>query len=71
MKIIVDRIEGEYAVCEFEDGTIHDILLSDLPSEVNEGCVLRFDGKKYINDCEAYQKRKAKILALQDSIFNE
>ncbi|KYC62718.1 DUF3006 domain-containing protein [Heyndrickxia coagulans] len=40
MTYIVDRIEGEFAVCEKEDRTTVDIRLSELPSAVKAGDVL-------------------------------
>ena len=33
-RIVVDRIEGEFAVCEFPDLSTKDILLSNIPFEV-------------------------------------
>ena len=34
--VIVDRIEGNYAVCEFPDMSMRDIELSKIPFEVKE-----------------------------------
>ncbi len=36
-QIIVDRIEGEYAVCETEDKKMIDLPISLLPEGVQEG----------------------------------
>lgn len=71
MRIIVDRIESEYAVCELEDGSMKDIALSELPSETKEGSVLIFTDGEYINDSETLEELKTEILALQNSIFDE
>ncbi|MBO5360159.1 MAG: DUF3006 domain-containing protein [Clostridia bacterium] len=71
MRIIVDRIEGEYAVCELEDGSMKDIALSELPSETEEGSVLIFTDGEYINDFKTQEELKTEILALQNSIFDE
>lgn len=71
MRIIVDRIEGEFAVCECEDGSYTDILLSQLPSQIKEGNVLEFINGEYKINLEAQQNRTALISALQDSIFDE
>ncbi len=71
MLITVDRIEGEFAVCELEDGTMEDIPLNKLPSEIEEGSVLEFVDGEYRIDLEAQRERITKILALQDSIFDE
>ncbi len=40
MKLIIDRFEGDYAVCEREDKTMMDIERSKLPEGVKEGSVL-------------------------------
>lgn len=34
--VIIDRIEGNYAVCEFPDMSMRDIELSKIPFEVKE-----------------------------------
>jgi hypothetical protein len=40
MKIIIDRFEGSYVVCEKEDGTMINIERSKIPTEAKEGSVL-------------------------------
>lgn len=71
MIITVDRFEGDFAICEHEDGTFKDIPLNELPAETTEGSVLVFADGEYRIDLEAQQERRAKILALQNSIFDE
>ncbi len=71
MRIVIDRVEGEYAVCELEDGSMTDIHLSILPADIKAGNVLFFADGKYIVDIKAQEERRAKIIALQDSIFDE
>ncbi len=71
MRIIIDRIEGEYAVCELEDGTMTDIPLTSLPAESKAGSVLFFADGEYRIDIDARKERAAKIAALQNSIFDE
>lgn len=44
MKLIIDRFEGDYAVCEREDKTMIDIERSKLPEGAKEGSVLLVDG---------------------------
>ena len=43
MKVIIDRFEEEYAVCEKEDRKIINIDKNKLPSTVKEGDVLIID----------------------------
>ena len=47
MKLIIDRFEGNFAVCETENKTFVNIPKSELPSLINEGDVLiqNADGK--------------------------
>ncbi len=39
--LIIDRFEGEFAVCEDDSREMHNIPRSALPAEVREGDVLR------------------------------
>jgi len=43
----VDRIEGEYAVCEDQNRVIHDIPLSQLPEGVKDGSKLEYLDEVY------------------------
>ena len=71
MMITVDRIEGDFVVCELEDGTFKDIAISELPDGTKQGTVLEFLNGEYKINFEAQRERAAEILALQDSIFDE
>ena len=59
MKYIVDRIEGEYVVCE-KDGDIINIPLYELP-EVKEGDILVLQDGKYTVDSALKEKRIKEI----------
>ncbi|MDH6371729.1 hypothetical protein M2444_003528 [Paenibacillus sp. PastF-3] len=69
-KGIIDRIEGEYAVIEF-DGKTEDVLRSELPAEVKAGDTLVFGEGKVIIDTEATASRKEEIDSLMDELFEE
>ncbi len=71
MRLIVDRIESDFAVCEAEDMSVINIPLSEFSFEVYEGCALIFDNGKYSVDEEYESDRRAKLFALQNSIFDE
>ncbi len=58
MKYIVDRIEGEYAVCEAEDMSMHNISLSQLPLGLKEGSRLIFENGLYIDDDKNADRRE-------------
>ncbi|HHT56831.1 DUF3006 domain-containing protein [Herbinix luporum] len=69
-KYIVDRFEGEYAVCEKEDLTLVNILRSKLPAETKEGdCLVEKDDGSFYIDIEATKDRKQQIRRKLDSLF--
>lgn len=69
MKYIIDRIEGEYAVCEAEDQVMVSIPLAQLQFEVKAGDRISLVDGIYslvLPDDE----RKARIKALMDDLWN-
>ncbi len=71
MKYTVDRFEGIFAVCEDENMIMTNIPVADLPNGVHEGSVIIKSNEKYIIDEESESERRAKLFALQNSIFDE
>ncbi len=70
-KFIVDRLEGDKAVLECENGTTAVFERSALPKSIKEGDVLRFDnGSCYLN-AEETERRRQKIQKLMSSLFEE
>lgn len=68
-RCIIDRLEGDIAVCELEDGSMVDTPLSSLPEGVREGdCLVRVDGLWHI-DSERTATRKTRIAKLAESLF--
>lgn len=55
--IVIDRFEGQYAVCETEHG-MRNIPAADLPDDVREGDVLNDTLEGYRKDSEETQKRR-------------
>ena len=68
MKYIVDRIEGEYAVCEADDQSIVDFLLNELPANTKEGDHLVLENGVY-KLIPADQERKDHIKNLMDDLW--
>lgn len=64
MKWIVDRIEGDYAVVEFEDGKTADIPLISLPENIREGTVINVSADK-----SETEKRRENIDNLAKKLF--
>ena len=61
--IIIDRFEGEFAVCE-EDGVMKDIPIASVDSCAKEGDVLVFCNGAYVIDSNKTEERKKRAVAL-------
>lgn len=71
MKLIVDRFEGNYALCEKEDGTIMNVEKDRLPKGAKEGDVLILEGESIFIDNNATLERKKYIEELIEDIWDE
>ena len=65
-KLIIDRFEGDFAVCETEELNFIDIPKAALPSGAKEGDVLTISLDK-----EETESRKEKIEGLMNSLFKD
>lgn len=65
-KLIIDRFEGDFAVCETEELKFIDIPKAALPGGVKEGDVITISIDKSETD-----KRKEKIEGLMNSLFKD
>ncbi len=68
----VDRIEGNYVICEDGEKKMFAIELSEVPKGVKEGDVLAIsdDGELAI-DVEETARRRSKIKKMQNSIWDK
>jgi hypothetical protein len=69
VKVIIDRFEGEFAVCEKEDRKIIDIEISKLPSNAKEGDVLNISNDTITIEVEETEKRRRKIEELTKDLW--
>jgi hypothetical protein len=69
MKVIIDRFEGDFAVCEKENRQMINIEKSILPDLVKEGDVLRIKNEIITIDAEATVKRKKEIEQLTKDLW--
>ena len=69
MRYIIDRIEGNIAVCEDEQRNMIDINLSVLPNGVKEGSVINYEKGKYTADKKSEAERREKIRNLENELF--
>ncbi len=69
MKVIVDRIEENFAVCEMEEGTMLNIIIDILPQNITDGTVLNIDGEVITIDEEETEKLKKAAQKLLEDLF--
>ncbi|MCB2295460.1 DUF3006 domain-containing protein [Clostridium algoriphilum] len=69
MKVIIDRFEGLYAVCEKEDRTMIDVKRITLPSEAKVGDVLSIDTNMITIDINETEKRHKEIEKLTEDLW--
>lgn len=69
MRYIVDRIEGDIAVCEDDNNELVDISLDRLPEGVSSGDILTEEKGIFTVDMSATEKRRAEIAALQNKLW--
>lgn len=68
-RFVIDRFEGEFAVCEGEGKRMENVPRGLLPADAKEGdCVVEEDGAWRI-DADETSARKARIDALAKSLF--
>ncbi len=69
MKLIIDRFEEDYAVCEDEQKNIVNINKKDIPQDANEGDILILVNGKYKVDKNKTQDRKKYIEDLTKNLW--
>lgn len=69
MRLIIDRFEGSYAVCEDENKNMLSIPRSKLPIGINEGSVLIASESGITVDYEETAQRAERIKKKMDGLF--
>lgn len=69
LKVIIDRFEGGFAVCEKENREMIDIAKSSIPMEAKEGDVLNIQEGSITIDYEETAKRKKAIEELTKDLW--
>ena len=68
--LVVDRIEGDIAVCENRsNGVMINIQLAKLPAETKEGMVIRYFDGKYSIDSEEQDNIENRIKDKMDDLW--
>ncbi|MBZ2174548.1 DUF3006 domain-containing protein [Schnuerera sp. xch1] len=71
MKFTIDRFEGNFAVCEKEDGTMININRDKLPKKVKEGDILLVEDDSIKVDEKATKERKKSIDKLMEDLWEQ
>jgi hypothetical protein len=69
MKVIIDRFEGDFAVCEKKDRTMLNVKRDKLPPEAKEGDILNINNDIITIDSTATNKRKKTVNKLFADLF--
>ena len=70
-KLIIDRFEGTYAICEDQEKKMFAISLNELPQGAKPGDVLQISGAGELSvDQEETQRRRKKMADLQSKLFH-
>lgn len=69
MRLVIDRFEGKYAVCELENGEFVDVPEEDIPQEAKEGDVITKTDNKYCVDKMATENKRKEIKHKMDRLF--
>ena len=69
MNVIIDRFEGNYAVCEKENKSMMDIKKTKIPSMAKEGDVLSIDNDVITIDIMKTEKRQREIEKLTKDLW--
>jgi len=65
----IDRFEGNIAVLVDVEGCAINVNREDLPFEVKEGQIVRYDGENYYIDSVETEKKREESKALIDELF--
>lgn len=70
MKFIIDRFEGNFAVCEDEEGNMHNIARSLIVGKPHEGDIIEKQGNTYNINPEETEKRKKEVEELMKDMWS-
>lgn len=71
MRLVIDRFEGAYAVCEDENKNMVAVLKTKLPEDAKEGSVLKTAGESIIVDQAETNYIKKRIKEKMDAMWDE
>lgn len=69
MLVVIDRFEGEFAVCELQDKSMIDIKKEQIPDSAHEGDVLKIENGKITLDKKTTDKIQKEIQELTEDLW--
>jgi hypothetical protein len=69
MRVIIDRFEGDFAVCEKADRTMLNVKRAQVPPDAKEGDALIIEGNTISIDSAETTKRKNIVSKLFSDLF--
>ena len=69
MRLVIDRFEGMYAVCELENGEFADVPKEDIPKEAKEGDILIKTDNGYCVEKEETEAKRKEIKQRMNRLF--
>lgn len=71
-RLVIDRFEGKYAICEDADQKYFAIETAELPQGAKEGCVLAISEEGELSlDVEETERRRQRIAEKQRRAFEK
>ena len=69
--IVIDRFEGDYAVCEADNGEIINILRKEIPKDAKAGDWLKADNGVYLVDKAITEEKRNENKAMLTKLINK
>jgi hypothetical protein len=69
MKVVIDRFEGDFAICEKDDRKIINIKRANIPKDAKEGDVLDVKGDAITIDFIETANRNKSVKKLMDELW--
>ena len=69
MRYIIDRIEGNIAVCEDENGKMIEIDILKLPQNIKEGDCIKLENSNYVKDEKYTEERKENLKKRMNNLW--
>ncbi len=69
MKYVIDRIEGNIAICEDENGKMVELDIAKLPLDIKEGSIIIEKNSRYIIDEKVTEEKKKEVKKRMNNLW--